>query len=216
MAVFTMSSSRTQRKIALRANVQKDEANQTELRICRKERNKQTLEANLRLQKITSLPNLGIFSDEAHHTYGNKIDAELKRVRETVNYIHEKTPLITVINTTGTPYAKRQMLREVVAWYSLGEGIKDNILKSLHNGIVQYPIGTIPDADVIRNVINDFFDNYGDVALPDGAKAKIAFYFRTQEHLDASLEHIQNALTEIGESTAQILVNTQKSSQHRD
>ena len=84
---------------------------------------------------------------------------------------------------------------------------------SFHNGIVQYPIGTIPDQDVIRNVINDFFDNYGDVALPDGAKAKIAFYFRTQEHLDASHQHIQNALTEIGESTTQILVNTQKSSQ---
>ena len=104
------------------------------------------------------------------------------------------------------------MLREVVAWYSLGEGIRDNILKSLHNGIVQYPIGTIPDQDVIRSVINDFFESYGDVALPDGAKAKIAFYFKTQEHLDTSHQHIQNALTGRGESTTQILVNTQKSS----
>ena len=197
-------------KIALRANVKK-RSNQTELAFEEKKEQAE-LEANLRLQKITSLPNLGIFSDEAHHTYGNTIDKELKRVRETVNYIHEKTPLVAVINTTGTPYSKRQMLREVVAWYSLGEGIKDNILKSLHNGIVQYPIGIIPDEDVISSVINDFFDNYGDVALPDGAKAKIAFYFRTQEHLDASLAHIQNALTEIGESTTQILVNTQKSS----
>ncbi len=198
-------------KIALRANVRKRK-NQTELEFEEKKEQAE-LEANLRLQKITSLPSLGVFSDEAHHTYGNKIDAELKRVRETVNYIHEKTPLVAVINTTGTPYAKRQMLREVVAWYSLGEGIKDNILKSLHNGIVQYPIGTIPDADVIRSVIKDFFENYGDVALPDGAKAKIAFYFRTQEHLDSSELHIQNALTEIGESHAQILVNTQKSNQ---
>ena len=198
-------------KIALRANVKK-RSNQTEFEFEEK-REQAELEANLRLQKITSLPNLGIFSDEAHHTYGNRIDRELKRVRETVNYIHEKTKLVVVINTTGTPYAKRQMLREVVAWYSLGEGIKDNILKSLHNGIVQYPIGTIPDADVIRSVINDFFDNYGTVALPDGAKAKIAFYFRTQEHLESSLLHIQNALTEIGESHTQILVNTQKSSQ---
>ena len=198
-------------KIALRANVKK-RSNQTEFAFEEKKEQAE-LEANLRLQKITSLPSLGVFSDEAHHTYGNKIDTELKRVRETVNYIHEITPLIAVINTTGTPYAKRQMLREVVAWYSLGEGIKDNILKSLHNGIVQYPIGTIPDEDVISSVINDFFDNYGDVALPDGAKAKIAFYFRTQEHLDASLKHIQNALTAIGESTTQILVNTQKSSQ---
>ena len=197
-------------KIALRANVKK-RSNQTELAFEEKKEQAE-LEANLRLQKITSLPNLGIFSDEAHHTYGNTIDKELKRVRETVNYIHEKTPLVAVINTTGTPYSKRQMLREVVAWYSLGEGIKDNILKSLHNGIVQYPIGIIPDEDVISSVINDFFDNYGDVSLPDGAKAKIAFYFRTQEHLDASHQHIQNALTEIGESTTQILVNTQKSS----
>ena len=198
-------------KIALRANVKK-RSNQTEFEFEEKKEQAE-LEANLRLQKITSLPNLGVFSDEAHHTYGNKIDTELKRVRETVNYIHEKTPLVAVINTTGTPYAKRQMLREVVAWYSLGEGIKDNILKSLHNGIVQYPIGTIPDQDVIRSVINDFFENYGDVSLPDGAKAKIAFYFRTQEHLDASHQHIQNALAEIGESSTQILVNTQKSSQ---
>ncbi len=198
-------------KIALRANVKK-RSNQTEFAFEEKKEQAE-LEANLRLQKITSLPNLGIFSDEAHHTYGNTIDKELKRVRETVNYIHEKTPLVAVINTTGTPYAKRQMLREVVAWYSLGEGIKDNILKSLHNGIVQYPIGIIPDEDVISSVINDFFDNYGDVGLPDGAKAKIAFYFRTQEHLDASHQQIQNALTEIGESTTQILVNTQKSSQ---
>ena len=197
-------------KISLRANL-KQRKNQKLFEF--KEKKEQAeLEANLRLQKITSLPNLGVFSDEAHHTYGNKIDTELKRVRETVNYIHEKTPLVAVINTTGTPYAKRQMLREVVAWYSLGEGIRDNILKSLHNGIVQYPIGTIPDQDVIRSVINDFFDNYGDVSLPDGAKAKIAFYFRTQEHLDTSHQHIQNALTEIGESPTQILVNTQKSS----
>ena len=198
-------------KIALRANVKK-RSNQTELEFEEKKEQAE-LEANLRLQTITSLPNLGIFSDEAHHTYGNTIDKELKRVRETVNYIHEKTPLAAVINTTGTPYSKRQMLREVVAWYSLGEGIRDNILKSLHNGIVQYPIGTIPDQDVIRSVINDFFDNYGDVSLPDGAKAKIAFYFKTQEHLDASHQHIQNALTEIGESHAQILKNTQKSNQ---
>ena len=197
-------------KIALRANVKK-RSNQTEFEFEKKQEQAE-LEANLRLQKITSLPNLGVFSDEAHHTYGNKIDTELKRVRETVNYIHEKTPLVAVVNTTGTPYAKRQILREVVAWYSLGEGIKDNILKSLHNGIIQYPIGTIPDQDVIRSVINDFFENYGDVSLPDGAKAKIAFYFRTQEHLDTSHQHIQNALTEIGESPTQILVNTQKSS----
>ena len=155
---------------------------------------------------------MGIFSDEAHHTYGNQIDRELKRVRETVNYINKETDLIAVVNTTGTPYYKRQMLREVVAWYSLGAGIRDNILKSLRNGIVPYPVGTIPDEDIIRSVIKDFFKNYGDVALPDGSKAKIAFYFKTQEHLEASHLHIQNVLAETGKSPTIVLVNTQKSS----
>lgn len=195
-------------KIALRANVKK-RSNQTEIEFEEKKEQAE-LEANLRLQKIASLPSLGVFSDEAHHTYGNQMDKELKRVRGTVNYINEKTDLIGVVNTTGTPYFKKQMLREVVAWYSLGEGIKDNILKSLHNGIVQYPIGTIPDEDIIRNIINDFFSNYGNVTLPNGAKAKIAFYFKTQAHLEASQLHIQSALAEIGKSSALILVNTQK------
>ncbi len=168
------------------------------------------LHANLRLRKITSLPNLGIFSDEAHHTYGNDIDKELKRVRQTVNYINDETNLIAVINTTGTPYYKKQMLREVVAWYSLGQGINDNILKSLHNGIVHYAMESRTEEDVIRDIIRIFFEEYGDVALLDGAKAKIAFYFKTQEHLNASKPHIERALTEIGKDPTLILVNTQE------
>ena len=199
-------------KIALRANVKK-RSNQTELEFEEKKEQAE-LEANLRLQKITSLPSLGIFSDEAHHTYGNDMDKELKRVRETVNYINEETNLIAVVNTTGTPYYKTQMLREVVAWYSLGEGIKDNILKSLHGGIVHYEMGSRPEEDVIRDIISIFFEEYGDVALPDGAKAKIAFYFKTQEHLETSQLHIENALAEIGEDPSLILPNTQKAKAH--
>ena len=198
-------------KISLRANVKK-RSNQSLLDFEEKKEQAE-LEANLRLQKITSLPSLGVFSDEAHHTYGNKMDSELKRVRETVNYIDEKTDLIAVVNTTGTPYYKRQVLREVVAWYSLGEGIEDNILKSLHKGIVHYHIGDGSEEEVIQNVIEVFFENYSDVTLPNGAKAKIAFYFKTQEHLDTSRTYIEKALVEVGQSSTLILVNTQKSSQ---
>lgn len=201
-------------KISLRANTRRNNLFQEFKKKNEKEqKNKQAeLEANHRLEKIVSLPSLGVFSDEAHHTYGNRIDRELKRVRETVNYINEKTSLIGVVNTTGTPYSNRQMLREVVAWYSLGEGINDNILKSLHKGIIHYPIASMTDEDIMRNVIKDFFDNYKNVALPDRAKAKIAFYFRTEEHLQSSKILIENILTEIGESHLQILVNTQTSS----
>ena len=196
-------------KISLRANL-KQRANQTLLDFEEK-KEQEELEANLRLQKITSLPNLGIFSDEAHHTYGNEMDKELKRVRGTVNYINEETNLIAVVNTTGTPYYKTQMLREVVAWYSLGEGIEDNILKSLKDGIIHYEMGSRTEEDVIRDIIRIFFEEYGDVALPDGAKAKIAFYFKTQEHLETSRLHIENALAEpeIGGDPTLILANTQ-------
>ncbi len=44
--------------------------------------------ANLRLQAIASLPKLAIFSDEAHHTYGQELDKDLKKVRKTVDYLY--------------------------------------------------------------------------------------------------------------------------------
>ena len=168
------------------------------------------LQANLRLQTIASLPNLGIFSDEAHHTYGNTFE-KLKRVRETINYINEETSIIAAVNTTGTPYYKRQPLKEVIVWYGLGEGIEDDILKNLNEGIYQYDIGDQSETEVFNEIIQTFFDAYGDVSLPNGAKAKIAFYFKTQEHLDNSRQLIEHALASINESPSQILVNTQQS-----
>jgi type III restriction enzyme len=57
--------------------------------------------ANLRLQAIASLPHLAVFSDEAHHTYGQSLDAELKKVRKTVDYLAANTNVICVVNTTG-------------------------------------------------------------------------------------------------------------------
>jgi hypothetical protein len=38
-----------------------------------------TERANLRLQAIACLPHLGVFSDEAHHTYGQSLGSQLKR-----------------------------------------------------------------------------------------------------------------------------------------
>ena len=189
-------------KINLRA---RKKSNQTDLAL-----EHEKLQANLRLQKITSLPNLGVFSDEAHHTYGNTFD-KLKRVRETINYIHQQTPIVAVVNTTGTPYYKKQHLKEVIVWYGLGDGIKDNILKDLTHGVHQYDIGEQPEQEVFHDIIREFFTNYRDVSLPNGARAKIAFYFKTQEHLDNSRLLIEQAMAEIGESASQVLVNTQKS-----
>lgn len=190
-------------KISLRA---KRRSNQTDLAFEHAE-----VQANQRLQKIASLPNIGIFSDEAHHTYGNTFD-KIKRVRETINYINDTgVPIVAVVNTTGTPYHKKKALTEVITWYGLGEGIKDNILKSLTDGIHSYDMENGPEGVVFNDIIREFFETYGDAALPSGAKAKIAFYFKTQEHLEQSRNLIEKAMTETGEDVSQILVNTQQS-----
>ncbi len=201
-SIYNLIVTNTER-ISLRANRRKNQQQEVFER--------EELQANLRLQKIASLPGLGVFSDEAHHTYGNTFD-KLKRVRETINYIHAQTAIVAVVNTTGTPYYKQQYLKEVIVWYGLGDGIRDNILKELYNGIHQYNFKVQEEREVFDEVIREFFRTYGKVSLPNGSKAKIAFYFKTQAHLDASRQHIERAMASIGESVSQILVNTQQSS----
>jgi hypothetical protein len=138
--------------------------------------------ANLRLQAIASLPKLAIFSDEAHHTYGQAMDADLKKVRKTVDYLHNphsesekraahETQLVCVVNTTGTPYFQRQPLRDVVAWYGLSEGIHDGILKEVAGNIYGIDFQG-NEKEYLSFVVEDFFKSYDEVALPDGTLGK--------------------------------------------
>lgn len=150
------------------------------------------LQANLRIEAIKSLPNLAIFSDEAHHTYGNKIGDDLKKVRETINHIHENKELVCVVNTTGTPYADKKMLKDVIFWYGLEDGIKDGILKSLHHGVKQYNFETEnEEKDVVFDIINNFFSKYK-------TNEKIAFYFKNEDHLERLRPYIEQALFKEG------------------
>ena len=169
------------------------------------------VEANLRLQKVASLPAIGVFSDEAHHLYGNAAGAKIKRVRETVNYIHDKAEggIVAVVNTTGTPYYGGQRLKEVVAWYGLGKGIEDGVLKSLRNGVRRYDIAKRGDKTVVDAIVRDFFTDYGDMILPDGAKPKIAFYFKQRSHLEECRSIIERTMADIGRDAASILINTE-------
>lgn len=148
--------------------------------------------ANLRLQKIVELPHLGVFSDEAHHTYGQPLDYDnLKKVRKTIDYIANNTKLICVVNTTGTPYYKKHMLPDVVYWYGLSEGIRDGILKDVSNSIYSY---NLQAEEFVKVVIDDFFTNYKDVKLANGATAKIAIYFPKIADLDELRPVIETAL----------------------
>ena len=170
-------------------------------------------EANLRLRAIASLPNLGVFSDEAHHTYGREIGKRLKRVRQTVDYLHEKTDLLCVVNTTGTPYYQRQPLRDVVIWYGLSEGIRDNILKAVDGNIYAYDFDPQHADQFVAEVVRDFFDTYGDVRLPNGAPARLAMYFPQTKDLQELRPVVERTLIDMGYSTDIVLRNTSKSSE---
>lgn len=163
--------------------------------------------ANLRLQTIASLPHLAVFSDEAHHTYGQSLDSELKKVRKTVDYLAASTNVICVVNTTGTPYFQRQPLKDVVIWYGLSQGIRDGILKDLAGNIQAYEF----DGNAkkyVAHVIEDFFKDYRSVQLPNGTPAKLAVYFPQTEDLKELKPTIDRALVTAGQSPAVCLVNT--------
>lgn len=167
--------------------------------------------ANLRLQAIASLPNLAVFSDEAHHTYGQSLQTELKKVRKTVDYLAAQTDVIAVINTTGTPYFQRQPLRDVVVWYGLSQGIRDGILKDVAENIRALTLGD-DASEFVRFVIDDFFRDYGSLTLLNGAPAKLAIYFPQTDDLEECRPAIDAALVAAGLSPAIALRNTSESS----
>lgn len=170
-------------------------------------------EANLRLLAIAGLPHLAVFSDEAHHTFGQAMGEEIKRVRQTINYLHTNSPnLICVVNTTGTPYYEKQPLKDVVIWYGLSQGISDNILKDVADNIQGYGFDSADSGPFVREIVRDFFATYADVCLPSGAPAKLALYFPQNDDLNDLRRHVEIALTEAGQPATIILKNTSESS----
>jgi type III restriction enzyme len=169
-------------------------------------------EANLRLRAIASLPHLAVFSDEAHHTYGHALGARLKRVRQTVDYLAANSPnLIAVVNTTGTPYFQRQPLKDVVVWYGLSQGIEDGILKEVRGGNIQsFPVEHDQAPDFVRHVVSDFFTEYRDVTLPDGAPAKLAIYFPQTDDLEEFRPVVELALADLGLPQTMVLAHTSR------
>ncbi|MCD9187262.1 MAG: DEAD/DEAH box helicase family protein [Pyrinomonadaceae bacterium] len=167
--------------------------------------------ANLRLQALASLPNLGIFSDEAHHLNGQDLTKDLKKVRKTVDYLHENTDVICVINTTGTPYYEKQLLKDVVTWYGLSEGIRDNVLKDVEHNIKSYSFDGTRTNEFLELVLQDFFENYRNVRLPNGAWSKIAIYFPQEDDLTELRPTIERKLIELEINITTILKNTSKS-----
>lgn len=168
--------------------------------------------ANRRLQRLAQLPHLGVFSDEAHHTYGQSMDAELKKVRKTVDYLAAETHVVCVVNTTGTPYYNKQPLLDVVYWYGLSQGIEDGYLKPVSGNIEAYDFGD-DIKPYVTEVVGDFLKHYGDVTLPNGAKSKLAIYFPQTDDLEAMRPVVEAALAANGHAPSECLANHSHSPQ---
>lgn len=142
---------------------------------------KQEIE-NSRLQAIRALSQLTIFVDEAHHSYGKTLEGTLKKTRQTIEYLHSNTPLVSVVNLTGTPYVNNKMIADVVYHFGLKSGIEQGILKQVR--ILDY--GTVRSQQFLNEVVGTFTDEYGARRL-EGRLPKMAFYA-------ASISDLRNEL----------------------
>ncbi len=149
----------------------------------------QKMKENARLLAIRGLERLTIFVDEAHHSYGKTLDNELKRTRETIEYLHKSTPLVAVVNLTGTPYVNNKMIADVVYHFGLKQGIEQGILKQVR--ILDY--GDVRSQKFLEEVIDTFVSEYG-VRRLEGRLPKMAFYAASiadlREDLKPKLERI--------------------------
>lgn len=139
---------------------------------------------NKRLQAIRELNDLMVFVDEAHHSFGTTLEGSLKKTKETINFIHKegKTPLVGVVNLTGTPYINNKMIADVVYHFGLKEGIEKGILKQVR--FLGY--SNVKTEGFIEDVISKFWDEYKESRL-EGKLPKIAFYASNIEDLQTEL-----------------------------
>ncbi len=126
---------------------------------------------NMRLQAIRQLGSLQIFVDEAHHSYGKTLEGTLKKTRQTIDYLHKHTPLVSVVNLTGTPYVNNKMISDVVYHFGLKQGIEKGILKQVR--ILDY--GVVRSQKFLEEVIDTFISEYGTKRL-EGRLPKIVFF----------------------------------------
>lgn len=139
---------------------------------------------NKRLQAIRQLHSLVVFVDEAHHSFGTTLEGNLKKTKETINHIHKegKTPLVGVVNLTGTPYINNKMIADVVYHFGLKAGIEKGILKQVR--FLGY--GNVKTDAFIEDVITKFWSEYNENRI-ESKLPKIAFYASSIEDLQTEL-----------------------------
>ena len=178
--------------------------------------NEDDLATNQRFQKLTRLEQLGIFVDEAHHAFGNKLatDMGLKKsqsktsLRLTIDELAASlkqagTQVCACYNFTGTPYVGQQVLPEVIYGYGLKEAIDKAFLKKVRLHSYENP----KSEEFVKLVIKNFWENYGEQRHEE-MLPKLALFASTIDELKNELRPaVESALSCLGVPTDRILVN---------
>lgn len=175
---------------------------------------------NHRFSKLSRLPQIGVFVDEAHHLYGKELEQELgdnrkeSSLRYTVNLLdaflrEQGTNVVACYNYTGTPYVNNETLPEVVYAYGLRPAIYNGYLKRAD--IIGYK-GDVREEGFLLDAITDFWGKYGE-NLYEGLKPKMAIFGSSlKEVREEILPEVERTLIQLGIPLDTILVNTQESS----
>ena len=174
------------------------------------------LTTNQRFQKLMRLEQLGIFVDEAHHAFGNKLatDMGLKKsqsktsLRLTIDELAASlkqagTHVCACYNFTGTPYVGQQVLPEVIYGYGLKEAIDKAFLKKVRLHSYENP----KSEEFVKLVIKNFWENYREQRHEE-MLPKLALFASTIDELKNELRPaVESALSCLGVPTDRILVN---------
>lgn len=171
---------------------------------------------NHRFVKLSRLKQMGIYVDEAHHVFGNKLQEDLMTstkatsLRVTINELAASLALagsrvVGCYNYTGTPYVKNRLLPEVVYSYGLRDAIDNAYLKKVE----PYALENIRDNTQVfcRKAISDFWEKCGENRV-EGMLPKMAFFASTIDEAMTELRPaIENELVRLNIPTSRILVN---------
>jgi len=174
--------------------------------------------SNQRFSKLLTLPQLGVYIDEAHHVFGTKLSDDLyssdkaSSLRVTVNELalnleSKGSKLVACFNFTGTPYVKSKILPDVVYSYGLKEAIDNKFLKKPY--VQKFENIRDETLTFCREVIRDFWENVGQKKF-EGMRPKLAFFATTIDELNTVLRPaVTQVLAELNiyEYDEKILVN---------
>ena len=169
---------------------------------------------NQRFEKITRLPQIGVYVDEAHHLFGAELEKSLylddddkKSLRNTINILAKRlnekgTKLVGCYNYTGTPYVGKSILPEVVYSYGLKEAIANGYLKDTK--VFEYE--NVKDIEYLKSALTDFFNKFKGKKF-ENMLPKIAIYFSKIDELEKIEPEIKKIMIELGMSPESVLVN---------